>query len=118
MGHRHGGIGEQVPELSETGSVVVDIGGAVGAAVVRTPGGLAGAEIEIRPAGAAWDGTHVTVIPRLVDRGVIYAALFPGLPEGRYEVRRRGGSEGGPTLTVEVRGGRVATVSWPEDHEH
>jgi len=91
---------------SDRGSVVVDIGGDVGAAVVTTPGSLLGSEIEIRCCGAAWDGTHVAVRERHVAGGLVYAALFPGLGEGRYEVRVRGDVDG-PATEFDVEGGRV-----------
>jgi len=91
---------------SEVGSVVLDIGGDLGAAIVHTPANLVGLEIEIRREGTPWDGTHVAVRARSVPGGEVYAALFPGLQQGRYEVRVRGGDEGLVT-TVDVEGARV-----------
>jgi hypothetical protein len=92
---------------SERGSVVVDIGGDVGAAIVTTPASLVGSEIEIRRCGAAWDGTHVAVRERHVTGGLTYAALFSGLGQGRYEVRLRGDVDG-PATDLDVEGGRVS----------
>lgn len=94
---------------SEKGSVLLDIGGDVGAAIVSTPGSLVGFEIEIRRAGAAWDGTHVAVRDRHVSGGVLHAALFPGLQYGTYEVRLRGDAAS-PVATVNVEGGHVTTT--------
>ena len=85
---------------------MLDIGGDVGAAVVHAPPALGGSEIEIRRQGAQWDGTHVAVRERRVLSGVLYAALFPGLGRGSYEVRVRDDAEG-PVATVDVEGGRV-----------
>ena len=79
---------------SEVGSVVLDIGGDLGAAIVHTSAALAGLEIEIRREGALWDGTHVAVRARSVPGGEVHAALFPGLPQGGYEVRVRGDDNG------------------------
>jgi hypothetical protein len=94
---------------SEAGSVVVDIGSDVGAAVVRAPASLAGAEIEIRRCGAPWDGTHVAVRVRHVLQGDAHVAFFPDLIQGNYEVRRRGDDDGAvAALTVE--GGRVSEI--------
>jgi len=93
---------------SEMGSVVLDIGGDRGAAIVHTPPSLDGLEVEIRRRGSEWDGTHVAVRPRRVPDGVVYAALFPELQYGDYEVRVRGGVPAGTTATVSVLGGRVA----------
>ncbi len=96
-----------VLDPSEEGSVVLDIGGDVGAAIVHAPAALAGCEIEIRRDGAPWDGTHVAVRARHIPDGEVYAALFPALGRGRYEVRRRGDAEG-PVASLDVEGGRVA----------
>jgi hypothetical protein len=92
---------------SEVGSVVLDIGGDLGAAIIFTPATLVGLEIEIRRVGTPWDGTHVAVRTRSVPGGEVYAALFPGLQHGRYEVRVRG-HDNGPVATVEVDAARVS----------
>ena len=97
---------------SEKGSVVVDIGGDVGAAIVRTPAALVGSEIEIRRRDAAWDGTHVAVRARHVSGGVVHAALFSGLGRGDYEVRLKG-DVAGPAATLVVEGGRVSEAQFP-----
>lgn len=91
---------------SEVGSVVLDIGGDLGAAIVYTPANLVGLEIEIRREGTAWDGTHVAVRARSVPGGEVHAALFPGLQQGRYEVRVRGDDEG-LIAAIDVEGARV-----------
>jgi hypothetical protein len=103
---------------SERGSVLLDVGGDVGAAIVGTPASLVGSEIEIRRDGAPWDGTHVAVRARDVSGGVVHAALFYGLGEGRYEVRVRGDADG-PATGLAVQGGRVTQtrLSWPEEVE-
>jgi hypothetical protein len=91
---------------SERGGVLVDIGDEIGAAIVTTPASLVGSELEIRRCGAAWDGTHVAVRERHVTGGHVYAALFAGLGQGRYEVRVRGDVDG-PGTDFDVEGGRV-----------
>jgi hypothetical protein len=92
---------------SEAGSVVLDIGGDLGAAVVHTPATLAGLEIEIRREGAKWDGTHVAVRARRTPGGEVYAALFPALEQGSYEARVRGDHDG-KVVAVAVEGARVS----------
>jgi hypothetical protein len=99
---------EQLPEPSGAGTVVLDIGEDIGAAIVHTPAALAGAEIEIRPAGQAWAGRHVAVRPRRLPSGVIHAALFEGLRRGSYDVRIRDSASDEPLLSFRVEGGRVA----------
>ena len=88
--------------------MVLDIGEDIGAAIVRTPASLDGSEIEIRPAGEAWDGCHVAVRARHLPGGVIHAALFEGLRQGSYDVRVRGSASDEPLLSFSVEGGRVA----------
>jgi hypothetical protein len=97
---------------SEKGSVLLDIGGDIGAAIVSTPASLLGSEVEIRRCGTAWDGTHVAVRARHLSGNVVHAALFPGLRHGDYEVRLRGVVEG-PAATFSVAGGRVSEARLP-----
>jgi hypothetical protein len=122
--------------------VVLDIGGDVGALVVSAPAELAGAEIEICPAGrrrdvpdeggtwwqgewrshshssahieyaqrAAWP--HVAVLARRTPAVTGFAAVYPGLHEGDYEVWV---APDQPTrLVVSVLGGAVTMADWPE----
>jgi hypothetical protein len=90
-------------------SVVVDIGGAIGALVVNAPPALDGAEIEICPAGAT-ARTHTIVRAREVPgAGVVYAGVFPSLPEGDYRLFGQGLL---PEATVRIDGGAVTHFSW------
>ncbi len=98
---------EQLPQPSQPGSVVLDIGGDAGAAIVAAPASFNGAEIEIRRHGASWDGTHVAVRARHLADGVVHAAVFGSLRSGHYHVRIRGSGRQGPAGTFEVQGGRV-----------
>jgi len=108
--HAHAAVKEvNGPSL---GPVVLDLGGTVGALIVRTPAGLEGAEIEIRPASAAWLGTHVAVRAR-PSNPPAFAAVFGGLPEGAYELRLRPPRPGGAVERVEVIGGAVTEIAWP-----
>jgi hypothetical protein len=91
-------------------SVMADVGGDVGAAVLYVPGTLAGLEIEIRPVGSPWNGAHTAVRERRLGDSVIWAAFFGSLAAGRYEVRVRG--DGERDLELEVRGGHVAEATW------
>jgi hypothetical protein len=109
--HSHGGEGN--PASSGAGSVLLDIGGSIGAAVVTTPADFEGREIEIRAAGEEWTGRHVGVMARHVEGGTIHAALFPALEAGRYQVRERFGPENGPVLDIEASGGVVRRFAWP-----
>jgi len=93
-------------------AIVLDIGGDIGAAVVRAPDALDGEEIEIRRSGTPWDGTHVAFHRRLLGAEQVVAAVFPHLPSGRWEARRRGDDEG-PVVVLDVGGGRVTRIDFP-----
>jgi hypothetical protein len=95
---------------SSQASVMTDIGGDRGAAVLYVPEELAGLEIEIRPVGAPWDGTHTAVRERHLGASVIWAAFFGSLAAGRYEVRVKGDQERDFELLVE--GGHVTEATW------
>jgi hypothetical protein len=106
---------ETLPAPSQPGSVLVDIGGDVGAAAVYVSASLDGEEIEIRAVGDEWAGVHVAVRERLLPDGSVWAALFPALTEGDYEIRVRFADPDGPTEKLTVSGGRVASLHWLED---
>jgi hypothetical protein len=119
------------------GAVVLDIGGDIGALVLTMPAELVGAEIEICPAGHFndvpdegrdwWQGEwrahhghahgapgpawpHVAVVARRSPAGVRYAAVFPALREGTYEVWLR--PHRTTAMVVTVPGGAVTTATW------
>jgi hypothetical protein len=115
------------------GSVMLDIGGDVGALVVTMPAAMVDVEVEIRPVGAEQrvvdhahdDGSHhvheheggrhhphVAVVERPVVGAVVPSLVFPELVEGRYELYVKETDH--VELTVEVAGGQVATAAWPD----
>ncbi|HET6652709.1 MAG TPA: hypothetical protein VFH10_08715 [Nocardioides sp.] len=100
-----------------SGSVLLDIGGDVGALVVTMPEGLEGREVEIRPAAyvAPADRSvhhpHVAVVHRPVGSRRVPSLVFPGLSEGAYELYEKGTDV--LRLAVHVRGGRVTEARWP-----
>jgi len=98
---------EHIPPPSGPGTVILDIGGSIGALVIDTSPGLEDREIEIRPRGEAWEGKHVAVRLRQLPDQVQYAAVFDSLHEGEYELRIRHGGENTPVTAVEVSGGKV-----------
>ena len=110
---------EPVPAPSGEGTVVLDIGGTRGAAVVYTPGSLVGAEIEIRRAGRPWDGTHTAVRRRDLRDTAAYAGVFGSLEAGAYQLRLRGiearRGEGASVVDLDVTGGQITQLEWPDD---
>jgi hypothetical protein len=115
-------VTETVAGPSGQGTVVLDLGAGVGALVLHTPAGLDGREIEISrdgdpgasgPTAAGRPGvprTHSRVRPRHVAAGTRYAAVYPGLPEGRYTIWA---GPRDPAGSVVIEGGRVTTWNWP-----
>ncbi len=96
------------------GPVVLDIGGNVGALVIRMPHHLEGAEVEIRPAsspGRTVPLRHVGVVARPVASGFVDSAVFDALTEGNYDIHVR--PNGPVLLTAEVRAGEVTFADWP-----
>jgi hypothetical protein len=100
------------PRPCGPGSIVLDVGGARGAAIVFTERELCGAEMEIHEAGSAWEGAHVGVLEREVAGGPRWAAVFGPLWEGEYETRLKNEAVTG-VLVIRVVGGRVTAAHWP-----
>ena len=61
------------------------------------------------PHSAAWP--HVGVLSRPTVNGLAFAAVFPGLRAGAYELWLRPDAES--ALVVTIVGGEVATADWP-----
>ncbi|MEN8705501.1 MAG: hypothetical protein ABF306_05125 [Nocardioides marinisabuli] len=121
------------------GSVLLDIGGDVGALVVDMPAALVGHEVEIDPADGRdrhhqheghdhghghgyghdhdhGDGhhahrRHVAVVPRQTPVGDLPSVVFPDLDEGAYRLFHPGTDD--VALDVVVRGGEVTWATWP-----
>jgi hypothetical protein len=93
------------------GTVVMEVGADVGALILYTPAELDGREIEIsRDGDPAARRTHSRVRPRHVPAGTRYAAVYPGLPAGRYTIWR---DRELFAATVTVTGGVVTSCRWP-----
>jgi hypothetical protein len=102
---------EPVPGPSRPGSVVLDVGGAIGALVLHVPAALDGREIEISPLpGPGTRRTHSQVRERRAGGGVRYAAVYPGLAAGDYLIWRDATTAAG---VVTIEGGRVTSCHWP-----
>ena len=96
------------------GSVLLDIGGEVGALVVLAPDSMLGREVEIAPAGESFREVHrphVAVVRRPVAGGAVASLVFPELATGRYALAEKG--TGDVRLVVDVRGGEVTSAAWP-----
>jgi hypothetical protein len=92
---------------TEPGTVLLELGGDVGALILAVPAALDGAEIEISRDGQP--RCHAQVRERRARGGSTYAAVYPGLASGRYTIWR---DRDVPAGSVEVCGGQVATFTW------
>ena len=87
------------------GSVVLDIGGEIGALLLRTPPTMNGVEIDLIPEDEGLLHTHSAVRERRLLGGVAYAAVYPSLKAGRYTVAGSG-------QTVAIVGGQVTETEY------
>ena len=121
------------------GPVVLDIGGTIGALIVRMPTDLLGVEIEVAPVGRSHARAHahshghdhghshghdhgdahahlphVAVVNRPIDANtgaLVPTLVFSELEEGDYELYQR---PAGPVqLRATVEGGAVTQLVWP-----
>ena len=134
------GVMSENPHAGQ-GSVLLDIGGDVGALVVAMPPSMVGTEIEIAPVGGHPRGhrrgpdhghghhhghgrgqghdhaqshrPHVAVVDRPVTDGTVPSLVFPELVEGSYELFDKGGDT--VLLTARITGGQVTFSEWPAD---
>ena len=94
------------------GVVVMELGAGIGALVLYTPPGLDGEEIEIsRDDEPGAKRTHSRVRPRPLPGATKYAAVYPGLPAGRYTIWRDGQTA---ATAATVTGGQVSSCYWPD----
>lgn len=93
------------------GSVLLDIGGEVGALIIITPARMAGEEIHVSPLPDPARRTHALVRERRLGPASCYAAVYPALPAGDYTIWRDAGH---PAGTVRIDGGAAASYRWTD----
>jgi hypothetical protein len=111
--HTHDSDHSENPYAGQ-GSVLLDIGGDVGALVVEMPEALVGQEVDIWPAdllGGHHHPRHVAVVARPTPVGPLPTLVFGGLLEGAYVLCDKGATE--VRMTCVVRGGEVTQEVWP-----
>ena len=89
-------------------SVVLNIGGDVGALILYAPAGMDGQEVEISRARAA--RTHAVVRRRDAGNATVYAAVYPDLAAGDYAIWRDAEHQ---ATTATITGGSVTSCHWP-----
>jgi hypothetical protein len=94
---------------SYEGTVVLDIGGYIGALVIVTGPGDIGREIEVSRVGED-TRTHVAVRERRIAGNTMYCAVYPRLAAGRYTIWR---DDVTPIADVHINGAEIAQFTWP-----
>ncbi len=109
-GHAHSGHDHHAEaHRPHSEPVVLEIGGELGALVVRTDPALLHREIEISRAGKDERRSHKDVLERVVGGRSIYAAVFDRLPGGAYTLWYEGVAR---ARGVTVAGGAIDEVDW------
>jgi len=99
-GHPH----QHAPDSAD--NLLLDIGADTVALVIHAAAGRDQAEVEISAGGGGQPRTHNVVRRRQTPGRTVYAAVFPALPAGEYDVWRDAVTRAG---TVLVHGGQVAS---------
>jgi hypothetical protein len=86
---------------------MLDIGGDVGAIVVRLAADTATGELYAHPEGAPDRRFHTGVHHRHLDDTTMYVAVFPEVTAGRYHLLH---DDGSVWTTLDVVGGEVSEV--------
>ena len=102
-------MAEQHVDRVHSESVVLDIGQDVGALIIYTKAELRGQEIEVSPRRTEAKRVHVEVLERRLNCRPVFAAVFPGLRAGDYDIWHNALE---PRGTVTIVGGEVAAVDW------
>jgi hypothetical protein len=92
--------------------VVLEIGGDVGALILRTDPDMHGKEIEISPAEDDGLRSHKEVLERSVSAEPAFTAVFDGLRGGAYTLWAPGRD---PVRGVKVSGGSITQLDWREN---
>ena len=95
---------------SGQGTVVLDIGGDVGALVVHAAAEHSGVEIELARRGERRPFVHTEVRERRLPDGSVYAGVFPAVTIGDYTLL---GINGSADQDLTIVSGRVTEVSLP-----
>ena len=90
-------------------SVVLDIGQDIGALVIYTEAAVARPGNRGQPTGSSATRVHVEVLERRINGRPVFAAVFPGLRAGDYDIWENAAN---PSGTVTIVGGEVVTVDW------
>jgi hypothetical protein len=96
------------PVASQSTSIILDIGGDIGALIVYTNEDLLGHEVEVSRAANAARRTHTDVLARRLNGRTVHAAVFAELSAGDYILWKNNQ----PDDAVTIAGGAIAEVNW------
>ena len=116
-----GAVIERQLAPSWDGSVVLDIGGDVGALMLCTTPHWNGREIDLIPDDSTLPHTHSAVRERRSASGVSYAAVYPQLREGTYTIegsQQRVVITGGNVSTLDLQNEMMSTTAHRHEHVH
>jgi hypothetical protein len=112
-GHRHGDSerGHEVYSArAHPETVVLDIGGDLGALILHAQADMHGIEIEISPEGEDGNRSHKEVLERRMGERPAFTAVFDRLAAGRYRLW----ADDTPRMgEVQIRGGEITELDWP-----
>ena len=91
--------------------VVLEIGGEIGALILRTDPSLHGSEIEISPADDDGHRSHKEVLERNINGEPAFTAVFDGLTRGAYTLWTEGKAR---ARDVRISGGEITQLDWRE----
>jgi sirohydrochlorin cobaltochelatase len=90
-------------------TVVLDIGETTGALIIYAQSHLRGQQIDVSLKGRDAKPIHTDVLERRLNGRAVFAAVFPSLEKGDYQIWV---PEPSLANAVTIRGGQVAEVDW------
>jgi hypothetical protein len=110
-GHNRGAGGENYSARRHPESVILDIGGEIGALIVHTDAGMHGVEVEISATGHDDQRSHKDVLEREINGRPAFTAVFDKVRKGSYtlwvdDVAR--------ARDVVVTAGAVSELDWSD----
>jgi hypothetical protein len=95
--------------------IVLELTEIFGALIVYTDDSLRGENISVRTRANIYQGFDANVVERIVNRRLVFAAIFPKLPPGDYSVHYTsppGKRKPAKDATVTIFPGEVAEIDW------
>jgi hypothetical protein len=108
-GHSHGAGTESYCARRHPESVILDIGGEMGALIVHTDADMHGVEVEISATGHDHQRTHKDVLEREINGRPAFTAVFDKVRDGNYTLWV---DDLARTREVIVTAGAVSELDW------